>query len=190
MALAMTAMSATSYIDYDQSSYIGIGVGGIFLDITEFVWIFVFGAEEGTLCYALMGYTNARISTSNSHLNHHSEKTRVSMNNMSAFPSNPAAAPIAAETAVRMENSPNETNGKAPAVPEMNDTSINIPDPNATEYVYKVKALYAYNPTEAEELPLAQGEILEVVNNKGSWWQARNSSGKVGMIPSNYLEVI
>lgn len=37
------------------------------------------------------------------------------------------------------------------------------------------------------ELSFKKGEVLEVVERKGNWWQARKSDGTVGIIPSNYV---
>nr|BAG55514.1 protein tyrosine kinase tec [Hartaetosiga gracilis] len=54
--------------------------------------------------------------------------------------------------------------------------------------LFEVTALFNYNATNPDDLDLKQGETLEVLSTEEEfWWRARNSAGKVGMIPSNYV---
>ncbi|KAI9272557.1 hypothetical protein BY458DRAFT_474127 [Sporodiniella umbellata] len=39
------------------------------------------------------------------------------------------------------------------------------------------------------ELEFEKDEILEVVDTKGSWWQARKHNGAVGIVPGNYVSI-
>ena len=66
-------------------------------------------------------------------------------------------------------------------------------DPEAAgNYAYKARALYAYtaSPDDPAEISFAKGEILDIVDNNGKWWQARKESGATGIVPSNYLQLI
>ncbi|KAI8071121.1 SH3 domain-containing protein, partial [Gilbertella persicaria] len=78
-----------------------------------------------------------------------------------------------------------------PATVEPNMTSSEIAPPNF-EYREKVQALHAYqaNPEDPNELSFTKGEILEVVDRNGNWWQARKSDGTIGIIPSNYAGIL
>jgi SHO1 osmosensor len=49
-------------------------------------------------------------------------------------------------------------------------------------YAYKARALYAYkaSPDDPAEISFAKGEILDIVDNNGKWWQARKEDGATG----------
>lgn len=55
------------------------------------------------------------------------------------------------------------------------------------EYTLRARALYAYNasPDDPNEISFGKGEMLDIVDNTGKWWQARKADGTKGIIPSN-----
>ncbi|THV06611.1 hypothetical protein K435DRAFT_711473 [Dendrothele bispora CBS 962.96] len=66
------------------------------------------------------------------------------------------------------------------------------PEAGAETYSYKAKALYAYtaSPDDPSEISFTKGEILDIVDKQGKWWQAKKSDGAIGIAPSNYLQII
>jgi len=60
------------------------------------------------------------------------------------------------------------------------------------EYMFKGQAMYAYtaSPDDANELSFSKGEILDIVENKGKWWQAKKADGSIGIVPSNYIKLL
>ncbi|KAL2911976.1 actin binding protein [Polyrhizophydium stewartii] len=52
-------------------------------------------------------------------------------------------------------------------------------------------ALYEYTPDEANEIPLAEEEIVtDIVQVDEGWWEGTNSHGQRGLFPANYVEII
>ncbi|KIJ65069.1 hypothetical protein HYDPIDRAFT_110965 [Hydnomerulius pinastri MD-312] len=64
--------------------------------------------------------------------------------------------------------------------------------PEQDSYSYKAKALYAYtaSPDDPNEISFTKGEILDIVDKQGKWWQAKKVDGIIGIAPSNYLQII
>ncbi|CAJ0746094.1 19112_t:CDS:10 [Entrophospora sp. SA101] len=85
-----------------------------------------------------------------------------------------------------IDNKPNpyQTNGQQSIPRQQENLSTVVVSPNA-EYAYKAQALYEYqaNPDDQNELSFSKGEILDIVDNKGKWWQARKADGSIGIAP-------
>ncbi|KAI8967599.1 hypothetical protein BDF20DRAFT_917527 [Mycotypha africana] len=60
-------------------------------------------------------------------------------------------------------------------------------DANHTE---QVTALHAYKGSvdDPNELSFEKGDVLEILDKSGNWWQARKQDGSTGIVPSNYFE--
>lgn len=56
-------------------------------------------------------------------------------------------------------------------------------------YPFPVKAIYSYTADSADlnELTVRKHETLEVTDDFGRWWKARNEAGETGVIPYNYV---
>lgn len=79
-----------------------------------------------------------------------------------------------------------------PIIGKTGKCSINVP-PMTPKVMEIVVTLYAFDAQSAEELSFRKGERLEIIEHPAhdpEWWKARNSKGCVGLIPTNYIEVI
>ncbi|CAO3591752.1 unnamed protein product [Absidia cylindrospora] len=88
-----------------------------------------------------------------------------------------------AHTAIPIEPS------SEPSAQPQDSQSLTQIDANDVDFKEKVQAIHAYqaNPQDPNELDFEKGEVVEIVDRKGNWWQARKADGRVGIIPSNYF---
>eukprot|EP01137_Pigoraptor_chileana_P027899 Opistho-2@11102 len=65
------------------------------------------------------------------------------------------------------------------------------PPPASKPNVPRCKALYDYEASDVDELSFKAGDIIQIVNkdNEG-WWQGKIGTGKAGLFPSNYVEMM
>lgn len=52
-------------------------------------------------------------------------------------------------------------------------------------------ALYNFDAQNVEELSFKKGEKLDIIDHPAhdpEWWQARNSLGQTGLVPTNYIQ--
>jgi hypothetical protein len=46
------------------------------------------------------------------------------------------------------------------------------------------------SPDDPNEISFTKGEILDILDNSGKWWQARKTDNTKGIVPSNYLVLV
>ena len=53
----------------------------------------------------------------------------------------------------------------------------------------QARALYDYvaNPADSSELSFKKGDIFDIIDDSGKWWEAEAADGSTGIVPSSYL---
>ncbi|KIJ08472.1 hypothetical protein PAXINDRAFT_18396 [Paxillus involutus ATCC 200175] len=76
--------------------------------------------------------------------------------------------------------------------PVLSFPCITAQAPEQESYLYKARGLYSYNasPDDPNEISFTRGEILDIVDKQGKWWQAKKFDGTIGIAPSNYLQIL
>jgi len=62
------------------------------------------------------------------------------------------------------------------------------PSASTAAALYKVVVHFTYAPTQAGDLCVSAGEVLDVLEDtEPNWWKVRRADGEVGFVPSNYV---
>jgi myosin-1 len=63
-----------------------------------------------------------------------------------------------------------------------------LPPPPPPKKILGLKALYAYDAAEADELSFAVGDVIELVSKDDPGWWTGKCRGRTGIFPSNYVQ--
>ena len=67
---------------------------------------------------------------------------------------------------------------------------------STANYSHRAEALYSYSadPEDPSELSFSKGDVLQILDTSGKWWQAKrdhpDGTFSIGIAPSNYLKLI
>ncbi|KAH8552909.1 hypothetical protein BGW37DRAFT_487669 [Umbelopsis sp. PMI_123] len=197
ISIAMLTNFIAAFINLPFSSAQAIGAGGIFLIIVQFLWVIIFGSDESSAInrsvYGLQissrppqenNFKAGSIPLGSSvYAPSHNQGSFVNAQDF-----NQPAQPIMMQTTAPIMNSPHIPHMAQVQSPISPLSTESVPA-NGAVTIETVTALHAYqsNPEDATELSFAKGEVLEVLDKKGNWWQARKQDGTEGIIPSNYF---
>ncbi|KAJ7619422.1 hypothetical protein FB45DRAFT_754916 [Roridomyces roridus] len=45
-------------------------------------------------------------------------------------------------------------------------------------------------PDDPDEISFCKGDVLDIIDEQGKWWLVQDAVGSLGIVPSNYLEII
>ncbi|KAJ8654434.1 hypothetical protein O0I10_009875 [Lichtheimia ornata] len=172
----------------DQGGAAAVGAGYIIMIIIQFLWVFVFGSEPNSY---LGQFGHGWTAMNNSVEHHHVDKAPATTTAAAVAAHPPQQYEMGDKTIVPSPGAYNEYPPNSAATPHPAAASSTTPVSPAgpASYPIQVEALHDYkaSPDDPTELSFKKGDILHVVERKGNWWQARNSEGATGIIPSNYF---
>lgn len=102
----------------------------------------------------------------------------------------PAAAPPTQPSKPPQPSKPAEPEKKAAALPVPAASHYSAPK-EMKKSVLKAKVLFAYEPEQKDELKLAVGDIITIVNKDVfEGWMQGEHNGEIGLFPDNFVETL
>ncbi|RKP13002.1 hypothetical protein BJ684DRAFT_4784, partial [Piptocephalis cylindrospora] len=164
----------------DGSAMKVAGVGYFFMTIACYLWVIALGSDSDSAVSRNMAILGYQAPESGAPGVAQQSMTSVTTTAPHARPAqaNPGAPVTAANPgAIVPTTSTPVSNGSPPSGPQ------------DVQYLYRAQALYAYtaSPEDPNELSFGKNDVLEIVDTKGKWWQAKRKDGTIGIVPSNYV---
>lgn len=184
----MTAAMAFSTSEVNVLIYVGLSsfeasaAGFLLLSIVNLLWMFYFGTipSESSKPWSNEAYNMSPHQRAISHGSTAGLTTHKNANGTAA------SSPV-----VGGPMSSDFSNNRSSQISNSVSRSA-TPSVVPTEYPYQAKAIYGYeaNSEDPNEISFKKGELLEVSDISGKWWQTRKADGSIGIAPSNYLSLI
>ncbi|OXB33523.1 SHO1 osmosensor [Cryptococcus neoformans] len=201
------AVGGVQFIFGTPGAYVATGVGWLLLTMVNLVWIVYLTSEEDTFFYNMLN------SGGNGGLSNHSRRIGTAVQRRDSTPGygggemglGNSIGGMPRGISSNTMNSGGYGGGYSPAAmegtpqkltsarEEYNHTGVQSPGiDESVPRPQRAKALYAYSasPDDPNEVSFMKGEILEVVDATGKWFQVRTPAGITGIAPSNYLVLL
>ncbi|GAA6051994.1 hypothetical protein JCM3770_003002 [Rhodotorula araucariae] len=208
VALVMATIGANLGIFHDESYYLAVGAGWILIALVDILWILYFTSSDDAWFTSIFDigssmHFSSRSSTTGFPVHRRGPGSRAGGSTLGmSGPAGPVsyqgyagskgAGSIAGThmgpTSVSVHDLQMEGNSPAGTAPSL----LGDGAPEYQAPVLKARALYSYSasPDDPNEISFAKGEILDILDNSGKWWQARKTDGTKGIVPSNYLSLV
>lgn len=202
------AVYGTDFIFSSNGALIAVGVGWLLTAMVNLVWIIYLTSEEESFLHHLLNSAgNGGLSGFSRAPRRESAAAFVGGENgisnyggggigggigggYSSTPTRPingsgysggGYAPAATDSATPQKAAGAGFNNSPPASEE-----------NQAIYKYRARAMYSYtsDPSDPNEVSFNKGDILDVQDTTGKWYQVRTPTGAAGIAPSNYLTIL
>ncbi|BGP30663.1 Transmembrane osmosensor [Rhodotorula toruloides] len=209
VALVMAVIGVNLGIFQDSSYQLAIGAGWLLVAMVDILWILYFTSSDDAWFASFFDigssmHFSSRSSSSNFPSHRRGPSSRaggstlgmsgpaggVSYQSYQGISKSGAASVAGTHGPASVSVHDLQVEGNSPA-----GTAPSLMGEGAPEYqapVLKARALYSYSasPDDPNEISFAKGEILDILDNSGKWWQARKTDGTKGIVPSNYLSLL
>ncbi|ODV64240.1 osmosensor SHO1 ASCRUDRAFT_29844 [Ascoidea rubescens DSM 1968] len=202
VAFVYTTNSTNTLVYVGDSTTSAASAGVILLSMINIIWVFYFGSDNYSPInqwidsYSLRRQNLSLITNDNIYnMNHQSLLMKSANNNNSNNNNNTNSLNPNLSNIQNNYNSNTFSNNFSSPYNNNNDFNTDLINGDNNEedtYPYRAIALYNYdaNPDDINEISFKKGEILQVNDIQGRWWQAKREDGSVGICPSNYVELV
>ncbi|ORX56989.1 hypothetical protein DM01DRAFT_1402599 [Hesseltinella vesiculosa] len=179
LAISITLLTQIidTHLHVGQSSAKASAGGAIVIVTMQFFWTIVFGsAPDSWIHGAIYGLPSATIANAKYY------------DKEGAMPLSASYADSHDSVHSGLSSSPLVTETYSPQLQQV--YTVSQPSPTTTApAANQAVALHSYtaNPSDPNEISFQKDEILDVLDRRGNWWQARKQDGTIGIVPSNYV---
>ncbi|KAM0754826.1 hypothetical protein T439DRAFT_321877 [Meredithblackwellia eburnea MCA 4105] len=192
---------------YNETSFqLAMGAGWLILSVVDILWLLHFSADEDSFQVHMWnsgastsfargsGRRNTRNGSSNLGISGGMGSSGGGISYQNPYSGVGSKAGMSgmggpAGLSVNDLHNAQDNNARSPTI---GGASMMEGQGSQQDYILKAKALYSYSasPDDPNEISFTKGDILDIVDNSGKWWQARKSDGTKGIVPSNYLTIL
>ncbi|CAO3634141.1 unnamed protein product [Mucor fragilis] len=179
-------------IHYTSGGNQAAGAGAVILIVMQFFWVILFGSTEDSLVYqfiysGLVSPVSQNAVNMGMHGNGSPKESKVALSSPEAtgyhtHQQQPSIASIP-------QHHQHLQHHQSPVMnsPIVASSSPGMAPQQAQNLAATALHPYTANPDDPNELSFQKGEVLEILNKSGNWWQAKKQDGTIGIVPSNYF---
>ncbi|BFZ54825.1 Transmembrane osmosensor [Savitreella phatthalungensis] len=191
-ALSFTSSTANVLVYSDRPSEQAAAAGHIFLSMVNICWIFYFGSAPDTLAHRYLDTPRQR--AQHAHVMQRYNELYPAGRYGSPYPKSNIDSVAAQIQFQQQQQQQQQQLGRSVLGDIPGQSAVGGEDVGGQglEFKHRARAIYTYdaNPEDPNEISFTKGEVLEVADISGKWFQARNAKGEVGIAPSNYLKLL